>query len=79
MQDVALVDGRKANIEILTRRADGRLISVLHFRVFEGKRFTQQPNGGGEPHEILAGDLNDDGRDDLVILVHDRVIVYPGQ
>lgn len=79
VRDVALVDGRKANIEILTRLADGRLVPVLHFRVFEGKRFSQQPNGGGEPHEIHAADINHDGRDDIVILVHDRVIVYPGQ
>lgn len=79
VRDVALVDGRKANIEILTRLADGRLVSALHFRVFEGKRFTQQPNGGGEPHEIEAADLDHDGHDDIVILVHDRVIVYPGQ
>lgn len=77
--DVALVDGRKANIEILTRLPDGRLIGVLHFRVFEGKRFTEQPNGGGEPREIEAADLNHDGRDDIAILVHDRLIIYPGQ
>jgi len=28
---------------------------------------------------VLAGDVTGDGIDDIVLVVHDRVIVYPGQ
>ncbi len=79
VRDIAVVDMRKANIEILTQMPDGDLARVMQFQVFQGKRFSAEPDAGGEPHEALCGDVTGDGTDDLVVLVHDRLIVYPGQ
>jgi len=31
----------------------------------------------GEPREALIADLTGDGRNDLVIVVHDRILLYP--
>jgi len=30
-----------------------------------------------EPREALVADVTGDGRNDLIILVHDRILVYP--
>lgn len=79
VRDVIVVDGQKANIEVLTTRPNGDLVRVLRFQVFQGKQFSQDPSGRREPREILAGDVTGDGIDDIVVVVHDRIIVYPGQ
>lgn len=77
IRDVAAVDMRKANIELLTTFPDGSLQKVGRFQVFQGKRFSDSPDGA-EPHEVQIGDVTGDGTDDIVVLVHDRMIVYPG-
>jgi len=77
--DTVAVDMRKANLEILTTGPDGDFVRALHFRVFEGKRFSNEPEQYGEPREVLVGEVTGDGIDDLVLIVHDRLIVYPGQ
>jgi hypothetical protein len=78
VRDVLVVDMRKANLELLTQRAE-HLEKVMHFQVFQGKRFSDEPGHGGQPREVLFGDVTGDGGDDVVLICHDRVIVYPGQ
>lgn len=79
IHDVVAVDVRRANLEILTTQPDGELVRALRFQVFQGKRFSDEPDRGGDPREVLIGDVTGDRIDDLVLLAHDRLIVYPGQ
>jgi hypothetical protein len=79
VRDVVAVDIRKANLEILTTLPDGELVKALRFQVFQGKRFSDEPDRGGDPREVLIGDVTGDEIDDIVLLAHDRLIVYPGQ
>jgi hypothetical protein len=79
VRDVVAVDIRKANLEILTTGPDGDLVKALRFQVFQGKRFSDEPDRGGDPREVLIGDVTGDGIDDIVLLAHDRLIVYPAQ
>ena len=51
--------------------------SVLHFQVFEKDLHYRGKKGGvNEPRDGLIADLNGDGLDDLVLLVHDRFLCY---
>ncbi len=53
---------------------DGRrLARALSFPIFE---LTEGSDGNNEPHEFAAGDVDGDGADDLVVLCHDRALVY---
>ena len=79
IRDVAVVDVKKAAIEILTNTPTGELIRAVRFQVFEGKHFSEEPDTYGEPREVLIADVTGDGNDDLVLIVHDRLLVYPGQ
>ncbi|GIT31893.1 MAG: hypothetical protein Ct9H300mP1_39390 [Planctomycetaceae bacterium] len=47
--------------------------------MFEQKSFRGAAGGGAgsEPREVLIADVTGDDRPDLVLLVHDRVLVYP--
>lgn len=59
---------------------DGDLWRPLsHFVVFERDPHSQNPRaqGSGEPRQTVLADVTGDGRTDLVLLVHDRVLVYP--
>ncbi|NLG44456.1 MAG: hypothetical protein GX547_14525, partial [Phycisphaerae bacterium] len=73
------IDMRKASLDILTEAPDGKLVRASRFQVFQGKRFSSDPNQMGEPREVRIGDVTGDGIADVVLLVHDRLIVYPGQ
>jgi hypothetical protein len=74
--DIALFDTRKHRVEIVTRRGND-LVHAINFRVFEEKGFGRQRSDGMQPREGVIADVTGDGRDDLILLVHDRVIVYP--
>jgi hypothetical protein len=54
--------------------------SRLHFQVFETDGHASQRKGSPlEPRETIIADVTGDGRNDLVLLVHDRVLVYPAK
>ncbi len=79
VRDIALVDMGKASLEILTTLPGGQLVRAMRIQVFQGKRFADAPDAYGEPREVLVGDVTGDGIDDVVVIAHDRLIVYPGE
>jgi hypothetical protein len=77
--ELVAVDTERHTVEILGRDADGAWGSRLHFRVFETDPHYEGNRGNDqEPRDLLVTDVTGDGRADLVLLVHDRVLVYPG-
>lgn len=76
--DLVAIDTDEAMVEFLTRDADGEWQSRMHFKVFETDPHANNRRGDDmEPREALLADVTGDGRPDLVLLVHDRVLVYP--
>jgi hypothetical protein len=72
--DVAFTDLAEHMIEIATFDGEKDLLPALSFRLFERKIF----RGTGdlaEPRDILCADVDGDGRDDLVLVIHDRILV----
>jgi hypothetical protein len=78
--DIVLSELNEHLLEILVHEA-GReeLQRATRFKVFEAKSHERDEERGGrrEPHEILMADVTGDGRADLLLLLHDRLIVYP--
>jgi hypothetical protein len=78
--EVVCVDPVKNLIEVLAREpgAGDRWKSMLHFKVFETDEHFQARGGASfEPRETVIADVTGDGKNDLILLVHDRVLVYP--
>jgi hypothetical protein len=79
--ELVTVDLRKNVVEILARDpATGAWASRLHFKVFEAdEHFSGRKGSALEPRETVIADVTGDGKKDLILLVHDRVLVYPQQ
>lgn len=76
--ELVCVDPSKNLIEILGRGADDRWESRIHFKVFETDQHFQGRKGSVlEPREATIADVTGDGKKDLILLVHDRILIYP--
>jgi hypothetical protein len=77
-QDLIAIDSSEHVLEVLGGGCDAPWKSELFFTVFEKNRFNRSSRGSTtQPRELLVGDFDHDGRDDFVLLVHDRVLLYP--
>ena len=76
--DLACIDPDKNVIEILSQDAAGVWQSRMHFKVFEKDAHYQGRHGTPEePRETIIAPVTGNGKADLILLVHDRVLVYP--
>ncbi|MGF1482755.1 MAG: FG-GAP repeat domain-containing protein [Opitutales bacterium] len=76
--DIILVDGENNLIDVLARSGDAAWESALHFTVFERNvHYSGRTGANLEPRELIIADVTGDGLDDVIILVHDRVLLYP--
>lgn len=73
--DIILTDPAKHFIEIVTYAGQAELTPGLAFKIFEQKSF-RDVDDLIEPRDLAVGDVTGDGRADLVLIVHDRVLVY---
>lgn len=78
-EEIVILDSVESRImEILTSDVDRIWRNILHFTVFDVDPHYQGRTGANrEPRELLIADLTADGKADLVLLVHDRVLLYP--
>jgi hypothetical protein len=77
--DIVMVDYKRNHIEILALDA-GKPLAAMRFKVFEQKSYRaakNRPKVSVEPRELEVADVTGDGRNDLVTVIHDRIIVYP--
>lgn len=82
MPEIILIDQAKHHIEILAFDSSGALKSATKFKVFEEfreehSRWDRGRAKTGEPRTVRIADVTGDGKQDLILLVHDRIIIYP--
>ena len=75
--DLALMETESHHVEILDYSKELGLRHALAFKLFESKGVSEREQSQTEPRESLIVDVTGDGLDDLVLLSHDRVLVYP--
>jgi len=72
--DVIFSDVGEQSIEIATYAGDPDLIQATIFKLFERKTF-RNIGDAIEPRDMTIGDVDGDGRADIVLIVHDRVVI----
>lgn len=76
--DLTMIDTSIDGLGILNFDAEKGIREATHFRVFEEKRLvSSDKDRGTEPREGLVADVTSDGRNDLILLCHGRLILYP--
>jgi len=78
--DIIMVEYGRGHIEILALDADEKPVPATRFKIFEEKSYrdsTGRPKASAEPRELTVADVTGDGKDDLVTVIHDRIIIYP--
>ena len=76
-KDLVFLETGKNYLDLVTFEAPHKLAPANRWQVFEERTFRSRRNDAMEPREALVADVTGDGKNDLIVLVHDRILVYP--
>ena len=73
-----MVEYKNNHIEILALDEENKPTVAMRFKLFEKKSFRNKKGKVNvEPRELKIEDVTGDGKNDLVTVIHDRIIIYP--
>jgi hypothetical protein len=75
--DLVSLDAGLQMADILSFSDQGRLHPMTGFTVFETKMFSGGDPREFEPRQVVIEDVTGDGAADLILVAHDRILVYP--
>jgi len=77
--DIVMVEYKNNHIEILALDKENKPTPAMRFKIYEEKGYRDDKRGkiSVEPREMAIADVNNDGKADLVTVIHDRIIIYP--
>lgn len=75
--DLVVLDAGQRMCEVLSFTAKRNLVAATEFEVFQSRLFSRGSSREQEPRSGLVTDVTGDGRDDIILTVHDRLIIYP--
>lgn len=76
-KDLVFMETAKNYLDLVSFGADHKLVPANRWQVFEQHTFRARDNAVPEPREALVTDVTGDKKNDLVVLVHNRILVYP--
>jgi hypothetical protein len=76
-KDLVFLETSKSYLDLVTFEEPHKLTPANRWQVFEERTFRSRRNDLAEPREAIIADLTGDGKNDLAVVVHDRILVYP--
>jgi hypothetical protein len=76
-KDLVFLETAKNHLDLVIFDKTGHLVPANRWQVFEERTFRSRRGDQTEPREGLIVDVTGDGKNDLVVVVHDRILVYP--
>ncbi|MBI5388379.1 MAG: VCBS repeat-containing protein [Verrucomicrobia bacterium] len=76
-KDLVFLETAKNYLDLVTLSRDGKLVPANRWQVFEERTFRSRRSDLFEPREAVIADFTGDRKNDLLIIVHDRVLLYP--
>ncbi|MCA9296654.1 MAG: VCBS repeat-containing protein, partial [Phycisphaerales bacterium] len=75
--DMVSLDAGEQMCEIFTFTETDQMLFATGFKVYESRLFSGGETREYQPSQAIIADLTGDGALDLVLLAHDRVLLYP--
>jgi hypothetical protein len=76
-KDLVFLETAKNYLDLVRFDSSHKLVPGERWQAFEAHTFRGAANALPEPREALVTDVTGDGKNDLVVVVHDRILVYP--
>ncbi len=76
-KDLVFLETAKNYLDLVIFDAKHKLVPANRWQVFEERTFRGRRTDFPEPREAVVADVTGDDKNDLTILVHDRILVYP--
>jgi len=76
-KDLVFLETAKNYLDIVSFNSHHKLVPATRWQVFEQHTFRGHADALLEPREALVADVTGDGKNDLIVVVHDRLLVYP--
>ena len=76
-KDLVFMETAKNHLDLVIFNAKHKLVPTDRWQVFEQRTFRSRGGDQPEPREAVVVDLTGDGKNDLAVIVHDRILVYP--
>ena len=76
-KDLVFLETGKNYVDLVEFSAEKKLLPGNRWPVFEERTFRNRRSDFPEPREAVIADVTGDGKNDLLLLVHDRVLLYP--
>jgi len=76
-KQLIFMESGKHYLDLVNFSVAGKLVPGDRWEVFEQHTFRGAQNAIPEPRECAVADVTGDGKNDLIVLVHDRILVYP--
>ena len=76
-KQLIFMETAKNYLDLVTFDKNHKLVPGDRWQVFEQHTFRGAQNALPEPRECAVADVTGDKKNDLIVLVHDRILVYP--
>jgi len=76
-KDLVFMETGKNYLDLVSFNSNHKLVPADRWQVFEQHTFRGRDNALPEPREALVMDVTGDKKNDLIVLVHNRILVYP--
>jgi len=76
-KDLVFLETAKNYLDLVTYEKPHKLVPATRWQVFEERTFRSRRNDTLEPREAAVADVTGDHKNDLIVVVHDRILVYP--
>jgi len=76
-KDLIFLETAKNYLDIVGFDSNHKLVPADRWQVFEQHTFRARDNALPEPREALVAEVTGDKKNDLIVVVHDRILVYP--
>jgi hypothetical protein len=76
-KDLVFLETARNYLDLVIFDANHKLVPANRWQVFEERTFRGRRSDLPEPREAVVADLTGHGKNDLAVLVHDRILLYP--